>query len=199
MSSRVCSVFVKLSDNNGTIVELPAISAQGAPSVSGALVFGIGTRDNNALGGATVIPLDSNGYFLTKYPSNGSYAVSFLDSSSNAIYFADGATAGIPTCSSPYASFYWPSATLNLSAAVRDARGLVNLDVSFSVANAMSLFAGSNVAFDNLAGPGADISSGSSSLSAYFDWGLPFYFGRKVFTSIEGQSTPGVSGLFVAF
>jgi hypothetical protein len=54
--------------------------------VSGALVFGIGTRDNNALGGATVIPRDSNGDFLTKYPSNGSYAVSFLDSSSNAIY-----------------------------------------------------------------------------------------------------------------
>ena len=34
-------------DNNGTIFELPAIPEEGAPSVLGSLVFGIGTRDNN--------------------------------------------------------------------------------------------------------------------------------------------------------
>jgi hypothetical protein len=184
------------NDNNGTIVELPAISAQGATSVSGSLVFGIGTRDNNTLGGATVIPLDSQGWFLTKYPLNGSNSVSFLDSSSNAIYFLNGTTAGIPTCPSPYDFLYCPSATLNLSAEVRDAGGLVSLDVSFSIANARTLFAStSDVAFDNLGGPAA----ASSSMGAYFDWGLPFYFGRRVFTSIEGKSTPGLLGLFVAF
>jgi len=32
-----------------------------------------------------------------------------------------------------------------------------------------------------------------------FDWGLPFYFGRSVFTAIEGKATPGGPGPFFAF
>jgi hypothetical protein len=32
-----------------------------------------------------------------------------------------------------------------------------------------------------------------------FDWGLPFFFGRQVFTAIEGASTPGGSGPYFAF
>ena len=47
-------------DNNGSIIELPAIPAEGAPSVTGSLVFGIGTRANNALDSATVIRLDDS-------------------------------------------------------------------------------------------------------------------------------------------
>jgi hypothetical protein len=35
--------------------------------------------------------------------------------------------------------------------------------------------------------------------AAYFDWGLPFHFGRNVFTAIEGKATPGGEGPFVAF
>ena len=41
------------SDNNGVIVELPAVSAPAA-SLNGSLVFGIGTQSNNGLNGATV-------------------------------------------------------------------------------------------------------------------------------------------------
>jgi hypothetical protein len=32
-----------------------------------------------------------------------------------------------------------------------------------------------------------------------FDFGLPFFFGRSVFTAIEGASTPGGTGPYVAF
>ena len=32
-----------------------------------------------------------------------------------------------------------------------------------------------------------------------FDWGLPFFYGRAVFTAIEGQSTPGGAGPYWAF
>lgn len=39
--------------------------------------------------------------------------------------------------------------------------------------------------FEDLAGP--------KSLDG-FDWGLPFFYGRNVFTAIEGQSTPGGTG-----
>jgi hypothetical protein len=48
-----------------------------------------------------------------------------------------------------------------------------------------------NEAFDTVAGP----NSGS------FDWGMPFFFGRNVYTAIEGVTPPsGVpAGPFVAY
>jgi Protein of unknown function (DUF3443). len=187
-------------DNNGTIIELPTISASGAPSVAGALVFGIGTRDNNGLGQATAIPLDEYGDFLTRYPANGNDSLAFVDSGSNAISFLDSATTNIPACSDPYPDFYCPVSTLNLSARNQDAGGLVTVTVNFSIANAAALFAhANNVAFSNLGAPSFAPRSGTTTIGAYFDWGLPFYFGRKVFTAIEARSTPAGTGPFVAF
>ena len=186
-------------DNNGTIIELPAVPADGAPSVTGALVFGIGTRDNNGLGQATVLPLDSAGSFLTKYPANGANSQAFADTGSNAIYFLDSGTTGIPACTGSLSSFYCPTSTLSLSATIQDTAGLVTTTVDFSIANAEALFASpANVVFGNLGGPGPSVAS-SSAGTAYFDWGMPFYFGRNVFTSIEGQSTPVGTELFIAF
>jgi hypothetical protein len=186
-------------DNNGTIIELPAVPADGAPSVTGALVFGIGTRDNNGLGQATVLPLDSAGTFLTKYPANGNNSMAFVDTGSNAIYFLDSGTTGIPACTGSLSSFYCPTSTLSLSATIQDTAGLVTTTVDFSIANAEALFASpANVVFGNLGGPGPSAAS-SSAGTAYFDWGLPFYFGRNVFISIEGQSTPVGTELFIAF
>jgi hypothetical protein len=179
-------------DNNGTIIELPTISANGAPSVTGALVFGIGTRDNNDLGQATVLQLDGYGEFLTKYPTNGKTSFAFIDSGSNALYFATSGSTRITTCAKPYSGFYCPSSTQSLSATIQDASGLVTVNVDFSIANAVSLFSHvDNVAYYNL--------GGTSAVGGSFDWGLPFYFGRNVFTSIEGQSTPAGAGPFVAF
>jgi hypothetical protein len=179
-------------DNNGTIIQLPTISANGAASVTGALIFGIGTRDNNGLGQATVLPLDQTAEFVTTYPSTGTGSRAFIDSGSNALYFPTSGSTRITTCAKPYTGFYCPKSTLNLSATYQDAGGSVTLTVNFSVANAVSLFSHTNdVAYSNL--------GGTSAMGGYFDWGLPFYFGRSVYTSIEGQSTPVGTGLFVAF
>ena len=187
-------------DNNGVIIELPAIAASGAPSVPGSLVFGIGTRDNNGLGQETVIPLDQSATFLTKYPANGKNALAFVDSGSNAIYFLDSRTTSIPTCSGMYSFFYCPRSTMSLSATSQDVGGSMTVAMTFSIANALTLFSSkNNVAFANLGGTGSDSSSGSSGLGSYFDWGLPFFFGKNVFSAIEGQSTPVGKGPFVAF
>jgi|GEM_PF-875006 hypothetical protein len=187
-------------DNNGTIIELPTISANGAPSVTGSLVFGIGTRANNDLGQATVIPLDSSGSFLTSYPANSSYSLAFVDSGSNALYFPNSGTSRIATCSGLYSGFYCPRSTLSLSATNKDTGGLVTVTVNFSIANAEALFANqNNVAFNNLGGSSSAPRSAPTAIGAFFDWGLPFYFGRNVFTAIENQSTPSGAGPFVAF
>jgi len=62
--------------------------------------------------------------------------------------------------------------------------------VKFDVLNADLLFASpANFVFPALAGPNAGM----------FDWGLPFFFGRKVFTSIEGRNTPAGVGPYWAY
>jgi len=189
------------NDNNGTIIELPAISAAGASLVKGSLVFGIGTRTNNDLGKATVLQLDSAGTLATAYPANSTtYSLAFVDSGSNALYFPNTGATRIPLCSGAYSEFYCPRSTLTLSATIIDATGLVTVAAGFSIANAKTLFANPNdVAFSNLGGTSSTPTSGASGMGAYFDWGLPFYFGKNVFTAIEGQSTPSGTGPYVAF
>jgi hypothetical protein len=182
-------VVLFASDNNGVILQLPAVSAPQA-TVNGSLVFGIGTQSNNALTGATVYAVDANGNFITSF-NNQSYNQSFLDSGSNGLYFLTASISGIPVCSdAPF--FYCPSATQNLTATNAGATGAASGRVSFSVANADTLFNTNPTAtaFADLAGP--------NSLNG-FDWGLPFFFGRNVFTAIEGKTTPSGTGPYWAY
>ena len=183
-------VWMFPTDNNGTIVELPAIPASGAPTVNGSLVFGIGTQSNNGLGNATVFTLDNSGNFTTTFKS-AAYNLSFLDSGSNGIFFLDSSLTGIPECTGANAGFYCPSSIQNLSATDQGLNGTAAA-VAFSITSAASLTATSN-AFNNLGGPF------STSSNTGFDWGLPFFFGRNVYTGIEGQNTPGGAGPLFAF
>lgn len=174
------------SDNNGVIVELPSASGAAA-TLSGSLVFGIGTQSNNSLNSATVYTVDDYGNFTTTY-SGQSYPNSFIDSGSNGYFFLDSAVTGIPDCSSNLDGFYCPSNTENLSATNQGANGASGT-VNFSVASAQTLLSNSSDAvFSELAGPGQD-----------FDWGLPFFFGRNVYVAIEGASTPGGTGPYWAY
>jgi hypothetical protein len=174
------------TDNNGVVLELPSVPAAGASSLTGSLIFGIGTESNNALGTATVYTLDPDTGNLSITFNNSTFSSSFIDSGSNANYFVDSA---INTCTS---GFFCPPSTLSLSATVTGINNASN-SVSFSVANADDLFNGntSGVAFNNLAAPESDTDS--------FDFGLPFFLGRNVFTAIADQSTPGGNGPYVAF
>jgi Protein of unknown function (DUF3443) len=176
------------TDNNGVIVELPAVPSAGAVTESGSLVFGIGTQSNNALSGATVLTLDANGNFTTIF--NTQSFPGFVDAGSNGLFFLDSATTGLATCSLGSSTFYCPASTQNLSATNRGVNGLSTL-VSFSVANASLLLSSSNpnFLFNNLAAPNPGA----------FDWGLPFFFGRNVFIAIEGQSTPAGPGPYTAY
>lgn len=173
------------ADNNGVVLQLPAIGATGAREVNGSLILGVGTRDNNQLGDARVIQTDSRGYFSTTY-KGVTLTNSFMDSGSNGLYFAD---ATMPDCPGALTGFYCPSTTQNLSASVRLRNG-TSETINFSVGNASSLLASSSFAYNNLGGGLADVT---------FDWGLPFYFGRRVFSVIEGRSSVAGTGPLVAY
>jgi hypothetical protein len=174
------------SDNNGVLIELPAVSGA-QPSLSGSLIFGIGTQSNNALGHAAVYTTDSSADFTTTFMGHA-YSQSFIDSGSNAVFFLDSNTTGIAACTKA-TGFYCPSSTENLSATVTGANS-ASATINFSVGNAESLFSNpGDFVFGDLAGPS----------SGRFDWGLPFFFGRNVFTAIDGATTPAGSGPYWAF
>jgi len=177
-------------DNNGVMISLPSIPADGAQSVAGSLIFGIGTQTDNALGTAKVYTTDGYGDFQTVY--NGiSYSNSFLDTGSNGIFFLDSATVGMPICAN-YPGFYCPASTTTFTATNTGLNG-TTAPVSFDIANTEALFAannGTNVAFSNLGGDNP----------SSFDWGLPFFYGRKVFIGIENETGPtGTVGPYWAY
>jgi hypothetical protein len=177
------------TDNNGIIIRLPPVPAAGAATVSGSLLFGIGTQSNNGLSGATVIGIDATTGNVTTIFNSNTYNNSYIDAGSNGLFFGDGA---LTSCSADYAGFYCPATTQNLTATIRGTNGATSA-VNFSVGNAEQLITAnpSYFAFNNLAGTASDPSG--------FAWGLPFFYGRSVYTAIEGRSTPGGSGPYVAF
>jgi hypothetical protein len=174
-------------DKNGAVLELPTLAAAGAPRLSGALIFGIGTAPNNGLGGAQVLTVDGNGNFTTVYKGR-TLNQSYLDSGTNSLSFND---ASIPQCASKSLSgYYCPTSTLSLTAENKGRNGVVTT-VAFSVESTATLFGNnSNYVFDDLATPGDNTS---------FDWGLPFFIGRSVYVALEGAATPGGNGPYFAY
>ena len=176
-------VWMLPSGNNGVILAMPNVPANGAPSVAGSLTLGIGTAANNAPpAGITVLPTDANGLLSTTYKGNILQAI--IDSGSNGLFFPD---ASIPPCAAPLDSFFCPPNPLNLQATLVGFNG-AQAAMPFQVANTQSLLGTSNAAFNNLAGPFSS-----------FDWGLPFFFGRTVFVGIEEQQSPLGTGPYFAF
>jgi hypothetical protein len=177
------------TDNNGVIIELPAIPPAGAATVGGTLTFGIGTQSNNGLGNATVIPVDPQTATVVTVYNARTYSISFFDSGSSALFFG---ASEFPLCRGVAAGTYCPATTQTLTAAVRGTSG-PSSTVTFSVANADALFSANPTffAFNNFAAPGF--------VSNSFDWGLPFFYGRRVYTAFEGRTTPGGSGPYVAY
>jgi len=174
-------------DNNGVIIQLPGITSAdgGAASLTGSLIFGIGTQSNNQLASsATTLALDKFGNLSTIF--NGqTYDQSFLDSGSNAIFFLSSAILGsttMPVCAAPNTDFSCPPSPVNLSAENQGANGAIT-SVSFAVSAAF--VSGGLPVYDNVAGP---FITGAGGTAPQFDWGLPFFVGRTVYAAFEGNS-----------
>jgi hypothetical protein len=169
------------ADNNGVVIELPGVPGNGASAVTGTLTFGIGSQSNNALGAATVLAANSSSGYVTTDIGGNQYGASFIDSGSNGVFFP---SATLVRCG----AWYCPATPQVFAATIRSPAGARSA-VSFTVAQATSLFGSGNSAFDNLAGPSGN----------YVDWGLPFFFGRRIFTAIQERATPAGAGPYYAF
>lgn len=192
LASQVSNPVVSLpGDNNGVVVDLPAVQAGGQLTVEGSLLLGIDTQANNASTGATAYPGDpSTGDIRTVFDGKPSVG-GFLDTGSNGLFFAAPTSGALPTCTG--GSWYCPAQTTALSATNSGFGGSPSGTVSFSIGNANALFGSGNAVFQELGGPMPQ--------GAGFDFGLPFFLGQKVFVGIEGKASAGlgVAGPYYAY
>ena len=174
------------SDNNGVAIELPAVGVNPMPGVTGKMVFGIGTQSNNQPLSAKVLSADALGYVTTVFDGR-TMSRSFIDSGSNGLYF-DSAT--LPTCAGANVSgFYCPTGLMSFTATI-SGDNAVSVAVSFNVDNALASFTGDPV-LPNL--------SGTFLNSQTFDWGLPFFYGKRVYFGFDGMASSAGTGPYYAF
>jgi Protein of unknown function (DUF3443) len=173
------------TDNNGSFLVFPTVAPGGAATVTGSLIFGVDTQSNNASGSQTVLFVDPNSAELTMVYKGTTLSDSFIDSGTNGIYFADSSLA---TCTDA-TTFYCVTQSLPLAIQLR-AGG--NLMTNFNVVSADSLTNPAFAVFPGLAGTLPPSLDG-------FDWGLSFFFGKRVATVISGESTSVGTGPYIAF
>jgi hypothetical protein len=189
------AVFAK--DNNGIIVSMPNLqNANGDVSVSGELIFGLGTQTDNALPatGLTVLGTDTSGDFTATY--NGSMTVlpALIDSGTDDYAFAD---PNMPPCtatppnSAVWVGYYCPAVAPQSVFAVNTGVGANNASntVQFAIADPNS-FVATATAFINL---------GGGQGSTRFTWGMPFFYGRKVYIGIDQTMSGTLKGPFYAY
>lgn len=172
-------------DNNGVLLQMPLVSDPQVNAV-GTLIFGIDTETNNSLGTASIYTTNQQGYFTTFF--NGqTLSASFIDSGSPGLFFPG----LMPTCNVSLL-FYCPPGQRSLSATNQGVNQNSSA-IAFGVDNADGLFADypGNYVFGTLAGRNGVFDSCANGLGACtFNWGLPFFYGRTVYTAIDGQRPP---------
>ncbi len=179
------------ADNNGLAVVLNSASTAGQASLSGILVFGLGTQTNNQFNGLSVLSTDSQGNITTQMANTSlgtalNLATSFLDTGSNGLFF----DSTITQCRGANTGFYCPVPVINATATLVGLAGTVSKSVIFTIGNADTLLSSSNTTLPSL---GATVGDRTT-----FDWGLPLFYGRTVVLGIEGQSSNLGTGPYYA-
>jgi hypothetical protein len=180
-------------DNNGSFLTFPTVASAGVATVTGSLIFGVDTQSNNASGTQTVLFVDPNTAQLTMVYNNATLTDSFIDSGTNGIYFSD---TSLATCTDA-TTFYCVTQSLPLGIQLH-AGGDFNTNfniVSADNLNTPPMVNGQPIviaAFPGLAGTLPPSLDG-------FDWGLSFFYGRRVATVISGESTSVGTGPYIAF
>jgi hypothetical protein len=194
LSAQVTNPVVMFAvDNNGFIVSLPnPVNANGDASLQGELTFGISTQTDNALPatGLTVLGAGANGYFTATYNGGTTALPALIDSGADDYSFDDPT---IAACTSPvWTGYYCPAVAPQNVFAVNSGVGVnsaVNT-VNFAVAAPDNTFLPNAAAYANLAGGRG---------STRFLWGMPFFYGRKIYFGIDQKVTGNYTGPFYAY
>ncbi|MGC2031605.1 MAG: DUF3443 family protein [Steroidobacteraceae bacterium] len=179
-------------DNNGLIIDMPnLVNANGDASVQGQLTFGLGTQADNALPatGLTVLGANASGDFTATYNGGSTLLPALIDSGTDSYAFND---ATIAVCSTgSFVGYYCPAvAPLNVFA-VNTGAGANNATstVDFAIQDPTTFVAGA-AAFEGLGGGGG---------ATTFTWGMPYFYGRKIYIGIDQKTAGTYTGPFYAY
>lgn len=175
------------ADNNGNIIVLPKLPNHVANRADGMLIFGLGTRANNALPtGSAVLASTVLGYFASDF--NGrQLAKSLIDSGSTVVFAPSTGTVNLSSCEGSIASFFCPGSYLSLPVKNMGLKGTAST-ISLHIIDALAIFSANPqpYAIEGLAGL-APAPYNSLVL------GASFFYGRSVGTLIEGRSAIGLN------
>jgi hypothetical protein len=180
------------ADNNGIIVSLPnLVNANGDASVQGEVIFGIATQTDNALPatGLTVLGANSSGDFTATYNGAATALPALIDSGIDSYAFDD---PSIAVCASgAFIGYYCPAIAPQAAFAVNTGVGANNATntVDFAIADP-NTFVANAAAFIDLAGGGG---------STTFTWGMPFFYGRKIYIGIDQRVAGIYTGPYYAY
>ena len=188
------------TDNNGTLIVLPSVAPAGVTTLTGTVYFGIGTQSNNALSATTILPTTTSTSsrgpgFVTATYNGKALTQSFLDTGSNDYYFID---ATLPICTQTFLNvFYCPASPTPLSPTFTATNGATGSG-AFTLYNpAITTSASANVA------PGLGVNptlvTPPLPFANSFDFGIPFFFGKSVYTAIEGRTAGSTQGPYFAY
>jgi len=180
------------ADNNGIIVNLPNLqNANGDITVQGELIFGIATQTDNPLPttGLTVLGANSSGDFSATYNGSATVLPALIDSGNDSYAFDDPT---IAVCASgAFVGYYCPAVAPQAAFTVNTGVGMNNATntMDFAIADP-NTFVANAAAFIDLAGGG-----GSTS----FTWGMPFFYGRKIYIGIDQRVAGIYTGPYYAY
>ena len=183
------------ADNNGVIIDMPTVAPAGAVTLSGQLIFGIDTQSDNQSGTQTVLTLDDMAELAMTF-NGATLANSFIDSGSNGIFFADNS---IVTCTNTQIStFYCPANTLTVGPlSIQGTNGVMVNNLTFNVGDTQTIISTAPTdtysVLPQLAGTLPAGNAGS------FDYGLAFFYGKRVAVAVEGSKTSVGTGPYIAF
>lgn len=183
-------VTLMKKNNNGIMIQLPAVSEGGSKSVDGKLIFGIGTAHNNRVNSKmNVFQSDSAGWFKVQYKSETYY--SKIDTGSDAWVIPNPFDVSIPHCLNDDGTpnrFLCPLEPVTVNISLLANSGKTAVPVSFQLEqHPIDLVAYSNLGMEPLS-----------------DWpafiiGMPFFYGKTVAFAIDGKSTPLGVGPYYAY
>jgi len=171
-------------NNNGTMIVMPKVPELGATVARGRLVFGIGTQTNNQPPPTqyqlNTDPASAEYLYVSLQIAAHNYPQSFIDTGANAMFFDEPALSQSCTVTSGQAGgWYCPASTWRQTATLTDSAGAVGI-FDLAVTSADALFNAGASALATLGG-----SAGQATET--FALGMPFFYGRTVFTSIWFQ------------
>jgi hypothetical protein len=189
-------VYAFATDNNGVIVDLPNLqNANGDATLQGQIIFGLATQTDNALPatGLTVLGTDANGDFTATYNGSTTVLPALIDSGTDDYAFADPT---IPPCTTgSFIGYYCPvpspkpASAINTGATSASVPSVISSPVQFAIADPSSFVANATAVTELGGGQG----------STRFTWGMPFFYGRKVYVGIDQTMSGTLKGPFYAY